>query len=71
MSYDFHLDSIRELCRIADEVRIFPLLTLAQERSPYIDPICNTLAEEGIKSEIVEVAYELQKGGNQMIKFWR
>jgi hypothetical protein len=27
-------------------------------------------AAEGIKSEIVEVAYELQKGGNQMIKFW-
>ncbi|MEI6329431.1 MAG: SAM-dependent methyltransferase [Pseudanabaena sp. ELA645] len=71
LSYDFHLDSIRELCRLAEEVRIFPLLTLAQERSPYIDPIRSTLAEEGIKSEIVEVAYELQKGGNQMIKFWR
>jgi hypothetical protein len=71
LSYEFHLDSIRELCRLAEEVRIFPLLTLAQERSPYIDPIRSTLAEEGIKSEIVEVAYELQKGGNQMIKFWR
>ena len=71
LSYEFHLDSIRDLCRLADEVRIFPLLTLAQERSPYIDPIRSTLAEEGIKSEIIEVAYELQKGGNQMIKFWR
>jgi hypothetical protein len=71
LSYEFHLDSIRELCRISDEVRIFPLLTLAQERSPYIDPIRTALAQEGIKSEIIEVAYELQNGGNQMIKFWR
>ena len=71
LSYEFHLDSIRELCRLADEVRIFPLLTLAQERSSYIDPIRSALAEEGIKSEIIKVDYELQKGGNQMIKFWR
>ena len=36
LSFEFHLESIRELCRIAEEVRIFPLLNLAQARSPYI-----------------------------------
>ncbi|MEY3302623.1 MAG: hypothetical protein RLZZ139_995, partial [Cyanobacteriota bacterium] len=41
LSFEFHLESIRELCRIAEEVRIFPLLNLAQARSPYIDEICS------------------------------
>jgi hypothetical protein len=69
LSFEFHLDSIRELCRIAEEVRIFPLLTLAQARSPYINEICSTLAKEGISSAIIQVSYELQKGGNQAIIF--
>jgi hypothetical protein len=69
LSFEFHLDSIRELCRIAEEVRIFPLLNLAQLRSPYIDEICSTLSKEGISSEIIQVTYEFQKGGNQAIVF--
>jgi hypothetical protein len=69
LSFEFHLESIRELCRFAEEVRIFPLLNLAQTRSPYIDEICSTLAKEGIGSEIIQVPYELQKGGNQAIIF--
>jgi hypothetical protein len=69
LSFEFHLAAIRELCRIAEEVRIFPLLTLAQERSPYIDDICSTLSKEGINSEIRQVPYEFQKGGNQAIIF--
>jgi hypothetical protein len=69
LSFEFHLDSIRELCRIAEEVRIFPLLTLAQARSPYIDEICSILEKEGISSEIIQAPYELQKGGNQAIIF--
>ena len=69
LSFEFHLESIRELCRIAEEVRIFPLLNLAQVRSPYIDQVCGTLAKEGISSEIIQVPYELQKGGNQAIIF--
>ncbi len=69
LSFEFHLESVRELCRIAEEVRIFPLLTLAQARSPYLDEICNILANEGITSDIISVNYELQKGGNQVIIF--
>ena len=69
LSFEFHLESVRELCRIAEEVRIFPLLTLAQARSPYLDEICNILANEGITSDIISVNYELQKGGNQAIIF--
>ena len=69
LSFEFHLESIRELCRIAEEVRVFPLLNLAQARSPYIDEVCSILVKEGISSEIIQVDYELQKGGNQAIIF--
>jgi ribosomal protein S28E/S33 len=50
-------------------VRVFPLLNLAQARSPYIDEVCSILVKEGISSEIIQVDYELQKGGNQAIIF--
>ena len=33
----FHEDSIHELCRVAKEVRIFPLLALGAIRSPHVD----------------------------------
>ncbi|WP_239651680.1 class I SAM-dependent methyltransferase [Neosynechococcus sphagnicola] len=69
LDYTFHLDSIQELCRVATQVRIFPLITLALQRSPYIDALRPTLADRGITSDIIPVAYELQKGGNEMVVF--
>jgi hypothetical protein len=65
--YDFHRKSIRELLRVSREVRIFPLLTLAQERSPYLAPLLKELQEEGQTASIVRVDYELQPGGNEML----
>lgn len=66
-SYEFHLNSILEMCRIADEVRIFPLLTLKQDRSPYLDAIIKDLNKRGLRAEITKVDYELQKNGNQAL----
>jgi hypothetical protein len=63
----FHIASVQELCRVAHEVRIFPLLTLAGQPSPHIEPVRRALDEIGIKSNIVRVGYELQKGGNEML----
>ncbi len=65
--YDFHRESIRELLRVSREVRIFPLLTLAQERSSYIAPLLKALQDEGKTAVIVRVDYELQPGGNEML----
>ena len=66
-SEQFHLDAVAELCRVAQEVRIFPLLTLEQSRSPYIEAVTAWAANRGIDWQIVKVGYELQKGGNQML----
>jgi len=66
--YDFHIASIREMCRLADDVRVFPILTLKQDISPYLYPIMNELREDGYMCSIEKVDYELQKGGNEMLK---
>jgi hypothetical protein len=65
--FAFHQDSIREMLRVSHEVRIFPLLTLMLERSPYLDDIIKIFQKEGFCVEISQVPYELQKGGNEML----
>lgn len=65
--YQFHFDAIKEMLRVSQEVRIFPLLTLMLQRSPYLDRITQELQELGYTVSIVKVEYELQKGGNEML----
>jgi hypothetical protein len=64
----FHRDAIRELCRIAREVRIFPLLALGGRQSPYVDLTVAELRAEGREVSIESVPYEFQRGGNQMMR---
>ncbi|QSA95625.1 class I SAM-dependent methyltransferase [Methylococcus sp. EFPC2] len=66
-SLEFHRASIREMLRVAGEVRIFPLLTLMLEKSPHLAAIHEVLTKENYVLEIRQVEYELQKGGNQML----
>jgi hypothetical protein len=70
-SLEFHINSVVELCRVATEVRIFPLLTLACQFSPYVALVQQHLSQSGIKTTIETVTYELQKGGNQMLRIYR
>jgi hypothetical protein len=67
LSLDFHLASIREMLRVAPEIRIFPLLTLMIEESPYIIPVKHELTKLGYSVEICQVEYELQRRGNKMM----
>ncbi len=69
--YEFHRASIREMLRIADEVRVFPLMTLALQPSPYLAPVIEDLAAQGFQATVESVDYELQKGGNQMLRIRR
>ena len=64
---DFHIASIRELCRVADEVRIFPLLELGARKSRHIPAVIDDLSESGYSVTFAPVAYEFQRGGNQMM----
>ena len=72
LSQDFHLASIRELCRVAQEVRIFPLLNnFSREVSSLLPSVMKDLAAQGYNLEIKQVSYEFQQGGNQMLRIWK
>lgn len=68
LSLDFHIASIHELLRISPEVRIFPLLKLDCELSPYIESVIQTFSSQGFDVKVQPVAYEFKKGANQILK---
>ncbi len=63
----FHLESIVNLCKIANEVRIFPLLELGSKKSRHFDEVIKKLTTYGFKCEVKKVKYEFQKGGNELL----
>lgn len=69
LSEEFHLASIQELCRVATEVRIFPLLKLfSTDSSELLSLVMKSLSAQGYNLEIKQVPYQFQKGGNQMLR---
>lgn len=71
LTYEFHRASVFEMLRVAHEVRIFPLLTLMLEVSPYVQPLISELREQGYIVGIEKIDYEFQKGGNEMLRIRR
>jgi hypothetical protein len=68
LTLDFHRIAIQELCRVAQEVRIFPLRNLAVQPSPYVQPIVDELGRKGYTVSIEKVGYEFQRGANKMLR---
>jgi hypothetical protein len=67
----FHRASIRELCRVAADVRIFPLLALDGSPSPFVEACVADARPAGFEATIERVDYEFQRGGNQMLRLRR
>jgi hypothetical protein len=67
----FHLEAVREMCRVADEVRIFPLLALGGSPSTHVAPVAEALARAGFTVSIEPVPYEFQRGGDRMMRLRR
>jgi hypothetical protein len=67
----FHRSAIREMCRIAAEVRIFPLLALGGGQSPYVASTVGELRDSGFNVSIENVPYEFRRGGNRMMRIFR
>jgi uncharacterized protein (DUF952 family) len=63
----FHVDAILELCRVAAEVRIFPLLELSGAPSRHVQPVLDALDARGMAARRQRVSYEFQRGGNEML----
>lgn len=64
----FHKQAIDELCRVAREVRVFPLLTDTARPSPLVEPVTEHLRSLGRWFSFERVPYELQRGGNYMLR---
>ena len=72
-SYEFHLNAIKEMLRVARKVQLFPLINFQNEHlekeknfSPYVYKILEDLSDFDI--EIQKVDFEFQPRGNyQMI----
>ena len=62
------MKAVQDLCRVAREVRIFPLLALGSRPSPYVDTIVEAARNSGCDVSIEMVPYEFQRGGNQMMR---
>jgi len=71
LTEEFHLRAARELCRVAREARIFPLLTQGRQLSPHLPGVRSALEADGYTTEVVRVGYELQRGGNEMLRVFR
>lgn len=67
LSAEFHLQALKEMLRVAYEVRVFPLLALDSTPSPHIDFVSNNLENHGFVVEVRRVPYEFQRGGNEML----
>ena len=67
----FHLAALRELLRVAKEVRVFPLKTLMLEDSWHVKPAMETLQDEGFAVSLEKVPYEFQKGADSMLRLRR
>jgi hypothetical protein len=67
---DFHLSTIRELARVAKEVRIFPLFEREGKPSALIGPVLLGLQQAGFGAEVREVSCVLYPEGNAMLRVW-
>jgi hypothetical protein len=59
------------MCRVAREVRIFPLLALGAVPSPIVERVAVELGGQGFNVSLETVPYEFQRGGNQMMRIRR
>jgi hypothetical protein len=59
------------MCRVATEVRIFPLLALGGTPSPLVAAVVEEFGGRGFDASIDDVPYEFQRGGNKMMRILR
>ena len=68
LTEEFHVAAVRELCRAAREVRIFPLVALGGAPSRHVAAVEKRMRQDGFETSIETVPYEFQRGANQMMR---
>lgn len=68
LDLSFHRNGILELMRVTrNELRIFPLVAMGAVSYPHLGQLLGQLADHGITTQVTDVDYEFQAGGNQML----
>ena len=68
VNFEQHIQSMKELCRITKEVRVYPLLSISSnEKSPHLNLVMEELDRDGVNVSLVPVEYEFQKGATEML----
>lgn len=67
LDLDFHLASLRELARVASEVRVFPLASLDTTPSDVVAETVEALRADGYAVDLRAVPYEFQRGVTEML----
>lgn len=67
----FHLSSVTTLCRVAKEVRIFPVMDQKGAESKALRPVLDALASTGYDWELRKVSYCFQSGADCMLVIYR
>ncbi len=67
---EFITACIKEMCRVAREVRVYPLLNSEGEIAEEVGPVMMQLQQDDYGVEIREVDYQFQKKSNAMLRVW-
>ena len=67
LSLELHAAALRELLRVAAEVRVFPLLDLDGAPSAHLEPPLAALADVAL-AERVTVPFEFRRGSREMLR---
>jgi len=67
VNLDEHIKALKELCRVAKEVRVYPLVALNGEVSPHLDDVIAELNKSDYSASFNNVKYQFQKGATQML----
>ena len=66
----YQVQMIKELIRVAGELRIYPLLNRDSEPSASLAPVMMALQQDNLGVELREVDFELKKEGNALLRVW-
>jgi ubiquinone/menaquinone biosynthesis C-methylase UbiE len=64
---DMHIDSIREMLRVGQEVRIFPLLDMDGRPSRHLDAAVREL-RKSVNVQLMPVPFEFRHGDSRMLR---
>jgi hypothetical protein len=67
LGLEFHLSALTELCRVAREVRVFPLVNIDGQPSPYVSAVLDGLDSARLDAVVEPVDFEFQKGATSML----